>query len=440
MSDDPPELQDLHFRLEELEASYAAALDAVDALAGFTLPAERRPEMAALRARLNELCAPPPERPPNAEQGWLGRKLQGGLSAEVEQALARQREFDSVLVQLVNASAEERHHLDAHLRQAMDALVRYHQQVLPLVDARDRVSSALSTTRAELILEAFDRRLESLSRRLHGLQALGDRVEVIGEEVRALRAGPAPSPARPSGGTARPPAAPSRPGHALDDAVYVAFENRFRGSRDEVRERLRGYVPLFATLSPVADLGCGRGEFLELLREADVDAMGAESNSQAARLCRDRGLSVSETDLLSFLSVRPDASLGGVFAAQVAEHLPPAVLLALLRESHRVLRPGGLLLLETVNPRSVVGFLEVYNRDLTHERPLHPDTLSFLAAAAGFGDVRVELRSPVEADALLQPVPAEGLPERAVAALNENVARLNALLYGPQEYALLARR
>ena len=86
------------------------------------------------------------------------------------------------------------------------------------------------------------------------------------------------------------------------------------------------------------------------------------------------------------------------------------MLQALLRESHRALRPGGLLLLETVNPRSVVGFLEVYNRDLTHERPLHPDTLSFLAAAAGFTDVRVELRSPVDPAARLQPVPAEGLP------------------------------
>ena len=94
-----------------------------------------------------------------------------------------------------------------------------------------------------------------------------------------------------------------------------------------------------------------------------------------------------------------------------------------------------------MNPRSVVGFLEVYNRDLTHERPLHPDTLRFLAAAAGFTDVRVEMKSAGRAaPRSLQPVPIEGLPERAAVALNENVARLNALLYGPLEYALLARR
>jgi O-antigen chain-terminating methyltransferase len=116
------------------------------------------------------------------------------------------------------------------------------------------------------------------------------------------------------------------------------------------------------------------------------------------------------------------------------------VLQETLRAAHRALRAGGLLALETVNPRSVVGFLEVYIRDLTHERPLHPETLSFLAAAAGFTDVRVEWRAPVDPAARLQAVPGDGLPARAAQALNENVERLNALLYGPQEYVLLAIR
>ena len=97
-------------------------------------------------------------------------------------------------------------------------------------------------------------------------------------------------------------------------------------------------------------------------------------------------------------------------------------------------------MLETVNPRSVVGFLEVYLRDLTHRTPLHPETLTFLAAAQGFTDVRVEMRSPVDPAGRLQDVPPEGLPPRAVDVLNENAARLNALLYGPQEYVLIARR
>jgi len=140
------------------------------------------------------------------------------------------------------------------------------------------------------------------------------------------------------------------------------------------------------------------------------------------------------------LRAQPARSLGGVFAAQVVEHLPPAVLQAMLVEAHRALRPGGRLVLETVNTRSVIGFLEVYLRDLTHRTPLHPDTLSFLAAAQGFTEVRVEMRSPVDPAGQLQSVPTDGLPPRAAAVLNENAARLNALLYGPQEYVLIARR
>jgi O-antigen chain-terminating methyltransferase len=314
------------------------------------------------------------------------------------------------------------------LRNLIAAMVRHLQTVLPVMDARDRVSSALATARAELILEAFDRRLTSLGRRLEGLLALRDRVEAIGEETRALRPGTGIPPV-----TLPPPPSP-------DDVAYVAFENRFRGSREEIRERLASYVPLFAGRAPVADLGCGRGEFLELLRDAGTEALGAESNTQAVEHCRTRGLEVHAIDLLTFLRGREGGSLGGVFAAQVAEHLPPPVLMALLREAHRVLRAGGLLVLETVNPRSVIGFLEVYLRDLTHRTPLHPDTLSFLAAAQGFTDVRVEMRSPVDPAGQLQAVPTEGLPPRTAAVLNENAARLNALLYGPQEYVLIARR
>ena len=124
----------------------------------------------------------------------------------------------------------------------------------------------------------------------------------------------------------------------------------------------------------------------------------------------------------------------------MAEHLPPPVVQALLGEAHRALRPGGLLLLETVNAASAFAFLEVFIRDLTHERPLHPETLRFLAAAAGFTEARVELRSPVPEDVRLHLVPGGGMPPPVVKALNENVERLNALLFAPVDYALLATR
>jgi SAM-dependent methyltransferase len=300
------------------------------------------------------------------------------------------------------------------------------------VDARDRVATALATTRAELVLEAFDRRLESLGRRLEGLLALRDKLEAVAEETRAVRGSLAAA--------APPPAVAAAASRAAAGSAYTAFENRHRGSREEIRRRVAEYADLLAGCGPVVDLGCGRGELLEELGERGVAGRGVEGNAHAVRECRERGLDVVEGDLVDFLRALAAGSLGAVFAAQVAEHLPPAVLSAMLAEAHRALRPGGLLLIETVNPRSVTALLEVYNRDLTHERPLHPDTLGFMVAAAGFGEVRVEMRTPVPAEGRLRPVPPEGLPPRVAEALDENVTRLNDFLYGPLEYALFARR
>lgn len=423
-----PDLEALRKKLEEEETAYAAFLAAVDALASFPLPAENLPDLPQQMERLNSAWrgTPPPE------GAGLGAAFRRRAWDAVSPALARQADFNSVVVQILNGQVAETARVHAQLRNLVAALVRYLQRLLPVIDARDRLASALSTTRAELILEAFDRRQEVFGRRLQGLLALRDRLEALSEEVRALRgalASEAPPASRAAAAT-----------QAAEDSAYAAFENRFRGSREEIRERLVSYAPLFEDLSTVVDLGCGRGEFLDLLKERGIAARGVESNAHVARECRERGLDVVQGDLLAFLRAEPDGALGGVFAAQVAEHLPPAVLQETLRQAHRALRPGGLLVLETVNPRSVVGFLEVYNRDLTHERPLHPDTLAFLAAACGFTDVRIELRTPVDAASRLQAVPAEGLPARAAEVLNENIERLNGLLYGPQEYALLARR
>jgi O-antigen chain-terminating methyltransferase len=412
-------LEALEARLAAEQEAYARALAALDALASFALPAERLPEQPAQMERLNALWA----LPPLPDVGHLARRHQRAVWGVVAPALQRQQEWNAALVQLLNGQLVEVARLHAHLRELAGALVAYAQRLEPVTDARDRVASALATTRSELVLQAFERRLESLHRKIDGLSALRDRLEVVGEQVRALSAAPV-----------EPAAA-----QAAADASYVAFENRFRGS-GEVRERLSGYLELLRDCAPVVDLGCGRGELLELLRESGVAARGVESNAAAVAECRGRGLEVAHGDLLSYLRGQAQGSLGGVFAAQVVEHLPPDVLQALLAEAHRVLRRGGVLLLETVNVRSLLGFLEVYNRDLSHQRPLHPDTLRFLAAAAGFGEARIELRTPVDAASRLQPIPTDDLPERAAQALNENVERLNGLLYGPLEYALVARR
>jgi SAM-dependent methyltransferase len=422
-----PDLQALRRRAEEEEKAYADLLASLDQLAELPIPANALPDLPRHLTRLNELWKVPP--PP--EGSGLSGRHRRSVWATMAPAVQRQEAFNAALVQLLNGYLDQTARLHARLGQVVSGLVQYLQHVLPVVDARDRVASALTSTRAELILEAFDRRQESLGRRLEGLLALRDRLETMSEEVRGLRGALSGPP---------PPEVAKQAVRAAEDAPYAAFENRFRGSREDIREHLSDYVPHFERQGPVLELGSGRGEFLELLRDAGIPARGVDSNARAVAECRSRGLEVAQGDLLDALRAEPEGSLGGVFAAQVAEHLPPAVLQDVLREAHRVLRPAGLLVLETVNPRSAIGFLEVYIRDLTHERPLHPDTLSFLAGAAGFTDVRVELRSPVDAATRLQPVPTDGLPPRVAEVLNENVARLNGFLYAPQEYALLARR
>jgi O-antigen chain-terminating methyltransferase len=281
------------------------------------------------------------------------------------------------------------------------------------------------------VLEVFARRLEAMGQRLDGLLALRDRTETLSEELRALRETLAAPP---------PPETARAALRSAADSTYTAFENRFRGSREDVSRRQADYVELLRGHAPVVDLGCGRGELLELLRAAGIDARGVEGNTNAVQECRAKGLDVAQGDLVEFLERHQPGCLGAVFAAQVAEHLEPRQLQALLAAAHRALAKDGLLVLETVNVSSALAYLDVFIRDLTHVRPLHPETLRFMAAAAGFSEVRIELRSPVPDDVRLRLLPGGGMPPPVVKVMNENVERLNALLFAPLDYALVARR
>ena len=176
------------------------------------------------------------------------------------------------------------------------------------------------------------------------------------------------------------PLEPQRPGHFAPSTAYkyVGFEDRFRGSREAIRARLESYLPFFVGATDVLDVGCGRGEFLELLAGAGVRARGLDLNHEMAELCRARGLEVAEADAVGYLTTLPDASLGGIFAAQVVEHLQPAYLLRFLELAFHKVRPGGRVVLETLNPACWVAFFDSYIRDITHVWPLHPETLKYL--------------------------------------------------------------
>ena len=169
---------------------------------------------------------------------------------------------------------------------------------------------------------------------------------------------------------------------------YATFEDVFRGSEEFIRERLQPYVSLLADHAPVLDVGCGRGELLSLLAASGITATGVDLDDSMLERAQAAGLEVVRADALEHLRSLPADSLGGVVSVQVVEHLPVTVLRELMRESLRVLREGGVFIAETVNPHSPAA-LKVFWLDLTHVRPLFPESLLLLAEETGFSRGRI---------------------------------------------------
>jgi glycosyltransferase involved in cell wall biosynthesis/SAM-dependent methyltransferase len=177
---------------------------------------------------------------------------------------------------------------------------------------------------------------------------------------------------------------PGRP----PEAFYRGFEDTFRGSEALIRDRQRGYLPLFTGRTGVVDLGCGRGEMLDLLSEAGIPARGVDLDPDMVRRCREKGHAVEEMGALQFLRAEPPHSIPAIFSAQVIEHLTFDELKELLRLCRNRLKPGGLLVAETVNPHSIEAFKTFYT-DLTHQRPIFPEVALSLVELAGFETAHV---------------------------------------------------
>jgi len=231
------------------------------------------------------------------------------------------------------------------------------------------------------------------------------------------------------------------PRQALEaDFDYFGFEERFRGSEEEIKERQRIYVEYFKGQENVLDIGCGRGEFLELLKEAGIQAKGVDLDLDMVLYCRDKGLEVVKEDAFAYLESLPDASLGGIFAAQVIEHLESNRIIQLVKLCHRKLRPGGVLILETPNPQCLMVFAQCFYMDFTHTWPIHPEALKFLLGSQGFRDVELKFTSPVDPSLRIPLLTDPSLLGPEGERFNRSIAYLNELLYGYQDYAVIARK
>lgn len=218
------------------------------------------------------------------------------------------------------------------------------------------------------------------------------------------------------------------------DDFYLAFEDRFRGSRDDILKKVSEYVPLVlenqsnGAECPVIDLGCGRGEWLEALRAVGCLAKGVDVSSAMVATSRQLGLDVVESDALAFLRSQKAATVGCISAFHLVEHIPLQALIDLFQEARRVLRPGGLLILETPNPQNVIVGACNFYIDPTHESPIPPMTLQFIAEYSGFEDVQIIPKHAFdEMHHFAQPrTPTEEL--------------LNNMFFGAQDYALIAKK
>jgi SAM-dependent methyltransferase len=269
------------------------------------------------------------------------------------------------------------------------------------------------------------------------LSELRERVNGLDRRLRTLQAQvTTPAPAAPA---PAPPAAAgsvqAAPSSALFD--YVGFERRFRGDPEAVAAALaERYLDLLVANPPVVDIGCGRAELVEMLAKRGVEAIGVDTDPSMVAEARDRGLDVRQVDGNSFLRSREPGSLGAIIATHLVEHLEFADLVELLELAATRLRPGGVFIAETPNPTSLVVLGNSFILDPTHLRPLHPSLLTFLCEGAGFRDVRLRFHAPAS-DYHLPMVDEPDAPPWTK-RINEAFAKLNQVLFGPQEYALIA--
>src|SRR5262249_39506371 len=228
------------------------------------------------------------------------------------------------------------------------------------------------------------------------------------------------------------------PGSGLDPWYHAdAFNAHFRGDPDDILERYRDPAARFRDCSPVLDMGFGRSEFLRLLAELGVDARGIEVDPELVEWARLHGLDVETGRAVEYLETLEDATLGGLVMIQVIEHLSPQHVIDVVRLASEKVRPGGKVVMETVNPTSLYTYAHAFWVDPDHVRPVHPHYLGFLFTEAGFASVERVDRSPVPDDESLELLPGD---DEVTKRLNANFERINSLLYGPQDYAIVATR
>ncbi|MBX7144090.1 MAG: class I SAM-dependent methyltransferase [Oligoflexia bacterium] len=355
--------------------------------------------------------------------------------------LASEREFNTNLVRFLNDVSkyigardsavfwELIRKIDYDVGKALERIERINDEQSASMRMLERrvlelVETSLSELRGGGLLDQHEAKIRTLDSVVRGLESIVSRLPLTAQVDKASQAA------------------------ASSDSVtgnysYLLLENRYRGSQEDVRRHLEIYPPIFsAATAPVLEIGAGRGELQSLFKQAGIRSYAVDMDPAMVATCLAAGLEAKLGDGIAHLESLADASLGGLIAVQVVEHLPRPILEKLFRLAASKVAPGGRVVFETINPRSLLALTSNYFRDPTHVWPLHPDTLEYAATLAGLKVKEIRLLSPVADGGKLQNVPvSEDMPPRlsfALQMLNRNIRQLNDWLYAPQDYCIIA--
>lgn len=219
---------------------------------------------------------------------------------------------------------------------------------------------------------------------------------------------------------------------------YLNFEEYFRGDEQKIKKNQAVYVPYFEGKNTVLDLGCGRGEFLELLQEKNIPAIGVDTYEVFVEQCRNKNLTVIHADAIAYLEQQKDNSLGGIFTAQLVEHLSISNVVSLCNLAYQKLENDGYIIIETPNPSCMSTYLNSFYLDPTHTKPLHPKTLEFFLCEAGFKNIEIVY---TEQSKIAYRLPLlNGAEIINLEEFNDGINFLSDIVFGSQDYAIIAKK
>lgn len=234
--------------------------------------------------------------------------------------------------------------------------------------------------------------------------------------------------------------------HAVysDAPDYFELFNQFRSAPEYVKKHQSRFLSYFESCDNVLDIGCGRGEFLELLKEKGIHGHGVDLDKEMVELCGSKGLDVKKVDAVTYLRSIKDRSLDGIFTDDVIEHLETEYFYKMIRLCAKKLKNGSNMVIVTVNPLSWATFSNIFYIDLTHTKPIHPEAMKFILKNAGFSNVEIKFISLLPEREKLGKLGCDlsmndGQIERIV-TYNKNVEKLNEVLFGPENYAAIAKK